>query len=103
MVLAAMFRLVVYLFLTILLISVVRAILRTVLQGFASLFQTSQQTPVRQAQRPNDVPLTGELKRDPVCGTYTVASNAIRQDVNGQTLYFCSNRCRDEYMSAARR
>ncbi len=97
-----MFRLVVYLFLSIVVISVVRAFLRIVLQGFASLFRTQESTPARQGPRPPDIALTGELKRDPVCGTYTVEAHAIRQTINGETLYFCSSRCRDEYLATSR-
>ena len=39
----------------------------------------------------------GELKRDPVCGTYIASSNSVRKIVNGETLYFCSPECRDKY------
>ncbi len=98
-----MVRFVVYLFLSIFVISIARALIRAVLQGFASLFQTAQSSPVRQPHPPSSIPLTGELKRDPVCGTYTVEAHAIRHTINGQTLYFCSSRCRDEYLAASRR
>lgn len=98
-----MVRFVVYLFLSIFVISIARALIRAVLQGFASLFQTQQSSPARQQPRPPSMPLTGELKRDPVCGTYTVEAHAIRQTINGETLYFCSSRCRDEYVAASRR
>jgi YHS domain-containing protein len=37
------------------------------------------------------------LVRDPVCGTYVVRANALTLDARGETLYFCSTRCRDEY------
>jgi len=45
------------------------------------------------------VPVGGELKRDPVCGTYIANSNSVRKVVNGETLYFCSPECRDKYPS----
>ncbi len=94
-----MFRLVFYLFLSVVLISIVRAILGVVLKGFSSLFQTAPPAhPVTRAP----LPLTGELKRDPVCGTYTVASNAIQHSVKGETFYFCSPRCRDQFVAQQR-
>jgi YHS domain-containing protein len=37
------------------------------------------------------------LVRDPVCGTYVVRANALTLEARGETLYFCSTRCRDEY------
>ena len=98
---ALMFRLIFYLIVSIFLISILRAVVGVVLKGFASMFQNAQ-PPSRRPVQPGGIPLTGELKRDPVCGTYTVASNAIQQNVNGQTYYFCSSRCRDEYLATAR-
>jgi YHS domain-containing protein len=95
-----MFRLVFYLFLSVVLISIVRAILGVILKGFSSLFQTTQ--PAHPVARATGTPLTGELKRDPVCGTYTVASNAIQHSVKGETFYFCSARCRDEFAAQRR-
>lgn len=99
---APMFRLLFYLIVGIFLISILRAVVGIVLKGFASMFQNAQ-PPQRRPVQPGGTPLTGELKRDPVCGTYTVASNAIQQNVGGQTFYFCSSRCRDEYLASARR
>ena len=43
------------------------------------------------------VPAGGELKKDPVCGTYVSATSSITRTVKGQTLYFCSKECRDKY------
>jgi YHS domain-containing protein len=38
--------------------------------------------------------LGGELKRDPVCGTFVAAGSAIRRKSgSGQILYFCSEEC----------
>lgn len=38
-----------------------------------------------------------DLLEDPNCGTYVPQSNAIREEMDGKTLYFCSRQCRDEY------
>lgn len=42
-------------------------------------------------------PRAGELKKDPVCGTFVAPEVAVTQSFNGQTLHFCSKKCRDEY------
>jgi YHS domain-containing protein len=42
----------------------------------------------------------GELKKDPVCGTYISAALAITRSVNGELLHFCSKECRDKYHAA---
>jgi YHS domain-containing protein len=42
----------------------------------------------------------GELKKDPVCGTFVAVSSSIKRDVDGQVLHFCSTTCRDKYQVA---
>ena len=43
----------------------------------------------------------GELKKDPVCGTFVAPELAVTQKFHGQTLHFCSQKCRDEYARTA--
>jgi YHS domain-containing protein len=42
----------------------------------------------------------GELKKDPVCGTYVSPAASITRTVNGEVLYFCSRECSDKYRVA---
>lgn len=42
----------------------------------------------------------GELKRDPVCGTYVAVNAAVIKKVDGRELHFCSVDCRDKYRVA---
>jgi YHS domain-containing protein len=44
-----------------------------------------------------------ELVKDPVCQTYVVMSRAIRTEVGGATVHFCSRECRDKYARGERR
>lgn len=44
-----------------------------------------------------------ELVKDPVCQTYVVMSRAIRSEVGGATVHFCSRECRDKYARGERR
>jgi YHS domain-containing protein len=46
------------------------------------------------------VPTAVKMERDPVCGTYVVPSKAITLAKGRETLYFCSERCRDEWVHA---
>jgi hypothetical protein len=39
----------------------------------------------------------GTLVRDPVCGVYLLRSRALTVGRGDQALYFCSERCRDQY------
>jgi YHS domain-containing protein len=39
----------------------------------------------------------GELKRDPVCGTYVSTAVSVKRTVKGEVVHFCSEECRDKY------
>jgi YHS domain-containing protein len=90
-----MLRAVAYLIASVLVITVVRSIIGIVLKGFADLFhpaESSQKTPGRPS-----VPAGGELKKDPVCGTFISTASAIQKRIGGETVYFCSTECRDKF------
>jgi YHS domain-containing protein len=38
-----------------------------------------------------------KLVRDPVCGTYVSPGSALSLTAQGQTQYFCSEKCRTEF------
>jgi YHS domain-containing protein len=90
-----------YLIVDILLPLLAFALLRSI---FRSLFHTGRDV-TRQAQnapppsRPNVVS-GGELKKDPVCGTYVSTGASVTRTVNGELLHFCSKECRDKYRVA---
>ncbi|PIE71022.1 MAG: transcriptional regulator [Deltaproteobacteria bacterium] len=39
-----------------------------------------------------------EMVKDPVCNVYVPKREAIREQVNGKTYYFCSPECRDAFV-----
>ena len=43
----------------------------------------------------------GELKKDPVCGTFVAVASSIKATVKGETIHFCSTECRDKYRRVA--
>jgi len=99
-----MFRVILYLIFAVILISVLRAVIGIVAKGFGELIgprpsQSSQSGPASEKQ----VPLTGELKKDPACGTYIAAATSIQEKVGGETIYFCSKQCRDKYVASLAR
>ena len=66
--------------------------LRSILRG---LFAPSGP---RERSRPvPKVPEGGELKKDPVCGTYVSTVASLSEKVRGEWVYFCSEECRDRY------
>jgi YHS domain-containing protein len=88
-----MLRFVVILIVTALAITLLRSVMNLIARGFSDLMKP--QSPGNSPE--SSVPMGGELKRDPVCGTYIANSNSVRKVVNGETLYFCSPECRDKY------
>lgn len=86
-----MFRVLLYLILAVIAISVLRGVI-----GFiASFFTNATMGPERRpaSQTPNQE----ALKKDPVCGTFVAPSTAVRKDKDGQTYFFCSTECRDKF------
>jgi len=68
-------------------------LLQGVMQGMAG--PSHQQGPRRES---GGVPAQGvQMARDPVCGTYVVPDRAVSLNVGRQTMYFCSDACRDKY------
>ena len=58
----------------------------------------------RHRSLPNDARRleTDELVKDPVCQTYVVMSRALRSEVGGTTVHFCSRECLDKYRRGER-
>lgn len=43
-----------------------------------------------------------QLVRDPICGTYVVPARALPVTAAGTTQYFCSEGCRQQFLTNAR-
>ena len=52
--------------------------------------------PPARGHRPAAPPAV-KMMRDPVCGTYVVPGKALQIARGRETLYFCSEKCRDQY------
>jgi YHS domain-containing protein len=98
-----MFRVIFYLLVTVVLITVLKSVVGIVLKGVSEAMKPGSTNPGAAPPRPNQVPLTGELKKDPVCGTYIAAATSIREKLGGQTFHFCSPECRDKYVASLAR
>jgi len=49
-----------------------------------------------QSARPTQ-PAAVKMMRDPVCGTYVVPGKALELARGRETVYFCSEKCREQY------
>ena len=81
-----------FIVLPVVLFYVVRGLLRSIIEGFRST-----PGPQTTAKQPPTLQSGGELRKDPVCGTYVSTTAGITRKVNGEVLYFCSKECRDKY------
>ena len=85
---------------------IARAVLTSLVRGMGSAsrgaFRAQQpNSPAgRSAPNPPAHP-TGELHKDPVCGTYVAESTAFRKQMGGQTFFYCSEACREKHSLVA--
>jgi YHS domain-containing protein len=73
--------------------------LRSLLRGVFSRFRSPLSRPGNSATPP-PLHTGGVLHKDPVCGVYIPSETAIAQTFGGQTVYFCSPKCRDQYRAS---
>ncbi len=45
---------------------------------------------------------SSDMVRDPVCGIYVAASQALKEVTDRGTFYFCSQECRERFLEAHR-
>ena len=91
-----MLRTFLYIVIGLFLITVIRLFAGVILKGIGEMLQPSQPETAAKSTG-SDTPLGGELKRDPVCGTFVATSTSIKKTVHGETVHFCSPECRDKY------
>jgi len=74
-------------------------IVRSLLRNFFQSSRARTQMPPSARNAPT-VQAGGELKKDPVCGTYVSAASSLTRNVDGHVVYFCSKECRDKFRVA---
>lgn len=89
-----MVRAVLYIFAAVVLISLLRSILGVLAKGLSALTDPHPQTRAAAGGEPRKA---GELKRDPVCGTYVSTAVSVQKTVQGQVVHFCSAACSEKY------
>jgi hypothetical protein len=72
-------------------------LLRYVLKSISTSLRTVSAPDDRGSGKVPHARSGGELKKDPVCGTYVPADTAVTRVIGDQVLHFCSATCRDKY------
>jgi uncharacterized protein len=80
---------------------IVFAVIRYVFSAVARTLSGAMRsrTPPSGDQTPRNA-VGGELKQDPVCGTFVPTSGSVTKTINGEPVYFCSAACRDKFKVA---
>lgn len=74
---------------------------RALLRFFGGVMQgATGQAAGAGARRPAAPPPT-KMVQDPVCGTYVVPGKAVTASRGGHTQFFCSEACRQKYLTAS--
>lgn len=98
-----MFRALIELLVTILIVIVARAVLTSLLKAGTTAFRSN--VAPRPAQSPNpraNASPGGDLHKDPVCGTYVAESTPFRQNISGHSFFYCSEACKEKHSLVAR-
>lgn len=93
-----MFRLL-FRFLALLVFFAIIRYLFVAVTGLLSKLVNPQARPSQQNQT-SRAPMGGELKQDPVCGTFVPTATSVKQTFNGELVHFCSVACRDKFKVA---
>lgn len=91
-----------YIFLEVVLPLIIFLFVRSILRNVFGAAGTAARTAARPTAAPPQptVVAGGELKKDPVCGTYVSTALSVTRSVDGQLVHFCSKSCRDKYRAA---
>ena len=86
-----MIRGLIFLLISIIAITFLRSVIGLIMRSMGDALQPQQPTETRAAAS------GGELKRDPVCGTYVATAVSVKKTVGKEVLHFCSAACSDRY------
>jgi len=68
-------------------------LLYTIVQAAWRAFQAPRSAPPPEKSRGGEA-----MERDPHCGMFVPRGDAVEATVRGKREWFCSTRCRDEYL-----
>jgi YHS domain-containing protein len=72
-------------------------VIRSLLGNFISRYRNP---PAQRRRAAPAVQAGGELKKDPVCGTYVSTAASLTRSIDGKLVHFCSQACADQFPKA---
>jgi YHS domain-containing protein len=76
-----------------------RSLLAPLVSAVVSLLAPAPAPPA--PREPAAAKPASELKKDPVCGAFISPELAVTEMYQGQTMHFCSKKCRDEFLHSS--
>ena len=96
-----MFRVILELLITLAVILMARTVFTHLLRSITIASRNAYQQTAEEAERrrgaaesDRETRSTGQLHKDPVCGTYVAESTPYRRQISGDAFYYCSDTCR---------
>jgi len=81
---------------------IISNLVRSVLKRILGPLSTGNPSRSRMRPNPAGTAVTGKMVKDPQCGMYVAENLAVEAQVEGATVYFCSDKCHDDYISELR-
>jgi Cu+-exporting ATPase len=88
-------RVLLYLVVAVIILSLLRSVLEFIGKAFTSASSPGPADSRRPPPQSGGQPQT--LKKDPVCGTFVSPATAMQKSKGGETYYFCSAECKDKF------
>jgi YHS domain-containing protein len=94
-----MLRGLLYILIAILVLTFIRMVAGVLFKSVGAMLEPDNPAATPTGSRTSaNAPSGGELKRDPVCGTFVPVANSVKRTVHGEVVHFCSSDCRDKYI-----
>jgi|SRR5208283_1535900 len=93
-------RIIPILLMIVMLITILRSVIGVVMKLFGNLV-SGPGNAANGAKRPT-MQVSGELHRDPICGTFVAESTAFQRQDAKQRFYYCSENCRSQHALVSR-
>lgn len=104
-----MFRAILELLVTISVVLLARVLFTHLLRSINIASRNAYQQTMEEAERRQEAAesarsthSTGQLHKDPVCGTYVAESTPYQRKASADTFYYCSDECRQAHVPVAR-
>ena len=78
-----------------------RSVLAPLVSAVVSLLSPAAAPPATRESAAAPAQPASELMKDPVCGAFISPELAVTEKYQGQTVHFCSKKCRDEFLHTA--